>query len=531
MTDKNYIYKRLPDGRYIKEIDNKTEHLASAEEDAKLATDIRSLLQGPQGESGTSGTSGQDGTSGRDGAEGKIGRTGLTGPRGLNGTSGSSGSSGQDGTSGVNGQNGTSGVNGRKGEKGDKGDRGFPGLQGPAGRDGSAGVSGTSGTSAPGMTSGTSGSSGTSGTSGAAGISAGQVYYFNKSQASDVNGYRVLDINPSTASQQTSTASLAGSQQGFLVESYITPQLGFAVIPAGIQRFHHHWLKQGSNDQIQFYVEIQLADSSGVAIGPTLSSGSSEIGWVDASTPVEVTVDLTLPTTTIDPTNRMIVRLYLDNNDASAHTVIHYTEGTSYYSFVLTSVGVIGSTSGTSGSSGSSGINGTSGTSYQLISFKSTAPGATVSPTSSNVVIASVTIPANTFTSSDVIDTFIMVSSSGSNSKNCRGYIGTYSIPVGQPIGSSMSQFGAGNNNQTGRTGALHRRLMVYSANGTGEGTQMYPYGALNNTDEAANSGADFTLLPIDWTKQQYIYWTNQIVTATPTDSTRMRYFYVSKIA
>jgi len=147
MTEKNYIYKKLSDGRYIKEIDSKTEHLASAEEDAKLATDIRSLLQGVQGESGTSGTSGESGTSGRDGAKGDIGRTGLTGPRGLNGTSGSSGSSGQDGSSGVNGQDGTSGINGRKGDKGDKGDRGFPGLQGPAGQNGSAGVSGTSGTS------------------------------------------------------------------------------------------------------------------------------------------------------------------------------------------------------------------------------------------------------------------------------------------------------------------------------------------------------------------------------------------------
>ena len=75
MTDKNYIYKKLPDGRYIKEIDNKIEHLATSEEDAKLATDIRNLLQGNQGESGTSGTSGESGTSGKDGQKGDIGNT------------------------------------------------------------------------------------------------------------------------------------------------------------------------------------------------------------------------------------------------------------------------------------------------------------------------------------------------------------------------------------------------------------------------------------------------------------------------
>ena len=60
-------------------------------------------------------------------------------------------------------------------------------------------------------------------------------------------------------------------------------------------------------------------------------------------------MDLTLPTTTIDPTNRMIVRIYLSNNDSNTHSVNWYTEGTSYYSFVITSVGVVGGTSGSSG--------------------------------------------------------------------------------------------------------------------------------------------------------------------------------------
>ena len=219
---------------------------------------------------------------------------------------------------------------------------------GGSGGSGSAGSSGTSGSS------GSSGSSGTSGVNGQNGISSGQIYYFNESQNSDVSGYKVLDINPSTASQQTVTTSLTGNQQGKLISDYITPQLGFAVIPGGVQRFHTHLLKQASNDAIEYYVEIQLADSTGTPIGPTLSTGKSLIGWVDASTPVEVNVDLTLPTTTIDPTSRFIVRLYLDNNTSSAKSIVYYTEGLSYYSFVITSVGVVGSTSGSSGTSGTS---------------------------------------------------------------------------------------------------------------------------------------------------------------------------------
>jgi hypothetical protein len=151
-----------------------------------------------------------------------------------------------------------------------------------------------------------------------------------------------------------------------LVSDYITPQLGFSVIPGGVQKFHLHYLKPASNDDIDAYVEIQLADSSGTPIGPTITSNIVLIGWVSAVIPVEVNMDIVLPTTTIGPTDRMIVRLYISNNDSTTHSVVYYTEGNSYYSFVVTSVGAIAGTSGTSGSSGVSGAtgeNGTSGTS------------------------------------------------------------------------------------------------------------------------------------------------------------------------
>ena len=146
-----------------------------------------------------------------------------------------------------------------------------------------------------------------------------------------------------------------------MVSDYITPQLGFSVIPGGVQRFHLHYLKQASNDDIDAYVEIQLADSTGTPIGPTITSNVGLIGWVTSVIPVEVNLDLVIPTTTIDPTNRMIVRLYLNSNESSSKSVVYYTEGTSYYSFIVTSVGAIAGTSGTSGVNGSSGTSGTSG--------------------------------------------------------------------------------------------------------------------------------------------------------------------------
>ena len=153
---------------------------------------------------------------------------------------------------------------------------------------------------------------------------------------------------------------MTGSEQNKLVSSFLTTQLGFAVIPGGTQRFHFHYLKQANNDNIEAYVTIQLADLTGTPIGPTISSGIAAVGWIDASTPDEVTTDITLPTTGIDPTNRMIVKLYLNNNNSSAHSTTWYTEGNSYYSFVITSVGVIGN-QGATGPQGFQGVQGYQG--------------------------------------------------------------------------------------------------------------------------------------------------------------------------
>ena len=276
--------------------------------------------------SGTSGTSGENGTSGT---------TGTSGTSGENGTSGTTGTSGTSGTSGINGENGTHGTSGTSGENG---------------------TSGTTGTS------GTSGTTGTSGTSGVSGISAGQSYYLNNSINSDVSGFKELSLDPTSTGEVSITTTLSANQSGALVQQFITPELGFSVIPKGTQRFHLHLLLPGSNDDVDVYVEIQVANSSGTPIGSTITSNVKNIGWVSSTDPDEIEVDIVLPTTSISTTDRMIVRVYLNNNDNQSHDVDFYTEGNANYSFVVTSVGQIAGTSGTSGSSGSSGTSGTNGT-------------------------------------------------------------------------------------------------------------------------------------------------------------------------
>lgn len=312
-------------------------------------------LSGTSGTSGTNGAAGTSGTSGVNGSSGQTGSAGTSGTSGTRGTSGTSGTSGigSSGTSGTSGQDGTSGTSGQDGFSGTGGTSGTSGISQP-GTPGTSGTSGTSGVS-------NDGTSGTSGTSGVNGISSGQVYYFNQSQNSDVSGYKVLATTPNGPQVITPT-TLTNNQQGVLVSQFMTPQLGFGVIPGGNQRFYFHFKKPAANDQIEAYATIQLADSTGTPIGPVIQSGSDLIGWVDSSTPAEVTLDLTLSNTIIDPTNRMIVKIYVSNNDSTTHIVNWYTEGQQYYSFVVTTVASVSGTSGTSGVNGAAGTSGTSGT-------------------------------------------------------------------------------------------------------------------------------------------------------------------------
>ncbi len=237
---------------------------------------------GTAGSSGTSGT-GSPGTSGTSGQNGSSGSSGVDGSSGSSGVNGTSGSSGQSGTAGTSGSSGSSGQTGSSGSSGSSGVDGTSGSSGVNGTSGSSGVNGTSGSSGESGTSGSSGSSGSSGTSGANGISSGQLYYFNQSQSSDVAPYKVLNPIPSGGAQQTLTTNLTSLQQNVLVQEFLTPELGFAVIPGGQQTFHFHYLKQASANLLDAYATIELANSAGVGYGTILTTGVAQVGWVGAS--------------------------------------------------------------------------------------------------------------------------------------------------------------------------------------------------------------------------------------------------------
>lgn len=240
------------------------------------------------------------------------------------------------------------------------GSSGSSGFSGTNGISGTAGVSGTNGLSGSSGSSGLTGSSGSSGSSGANGISAGRTYYFNQSQNSDVANYKVLSEQPTSVSQQNISASIGGNST-VLMQQFMTPSFGFNIIPSGVQRFYLYFTKPASNDNLKAYVTLQFADANGLAIGGIITSQEVNVNW-NSGSPAESVIEVVFATTSIDPTYRMIVKVYGKNLDSTAHTLTFSTENGNY-SFVVTSVGVTYATSGSSGLSGSSGITGSSGSS------------------------------------------------------------------------------------------------------------------------------------------------------------------------
>lgn len=325
-------------------------------------------IQGPIGPQGEQGIQGPQGTQGYHGAQGPQGVQGIQGPQGFQGIQGPVGAQGQQGPTGYQGPQGDvgpigpqgfQGTQGPEGPQGHQGDQGVQGPEGPQGVQGYQGPQGFQGDQGPQGFQGVEGPQGDQGPQGPTGINSGLPYYFNYSQSSPISGYKVLSTDPTAGSQQTvSKTNITSTPQ--LVAEFISDEIGSIAIPAGIQRFYLYYLKSSSGANVQAYAELQLADSSGTPIGPTITTTTGIVGWITNTVPVETICDVVFSTTAIDPTDRMIVRLYVINNLGGSPNVTWYTED-GYYSFVTTSLSAPAGEQGPQGPQGHQGDQGPQG--------------------------------------------------------------------------------------------------------------------------------------------------------------------------
>lgn len=321
---------------------------------------------GPQGNVGPQGPTGQQGSVGPQGStgpQGNIGPQGVQGPQGHQGNQGALGPQGFQGATGAQGNIGPQGFQGDQGPVGPQGDQGFQGIQGPIGPQGDQGFQGPQGfqgSQGPQGFQGFQGVQGPQGFQGPTGISSGRVFYLNQSVSSPVSPYKELSEDPTNTGEVTVSTATSGTTP-VLVSSFLSNQLGVIVIPAGIQRFHLSFLKQNQTDLIEAFAEVYLADSSGTIISPAFTTNSAAIGWVDAVTPVSVDVDLVIGSSPLSLTDRAVVKIYVKNTGTGPHNVTWYTEGTSNYSYAITSISSPQGDQGPQGPQGATGSQGVQG--------------------------------------------------------------------------------------------------------------------------------------------------------------------------
>lgn len=176
------------------------------------------------------------------------------------------------------------------------------------------------------------------GPQGPQGVSVGKSFFFNISESSDVAPYKVL--NDTISSSVETTVFLDAPSGDSLLESFLSPELNATFIPSGVQRFFIHALKETEHSDLRVYVTLELTDALGVSYGTVLTSNESLISWIDDTTPIETVVDFAFGGVTINPTDRMLCKIYVRNGGGANREITLFSEGIENYSYVISSLGV-----------------------------------------------------------------------------------------------------------------------------------------------------------------------------------------------
>lgn len=168
---------------------------------------------------------------------------------------------------------------------------------------------------------------------GGGGGAGGQLYYFNISNTH--SPYYEFSRTATTASQQTISATTGASQTAY-IGGFMTPSgyPGITDIPAGIFTFYLHAYNSGTNHNFNIYCELYKRTTGGIE---TLLL-TTDVAAVIGNTPTMVITDGFFSGATIGSTDRLVVKLYGVNISNQTRTIYFLSEGSSYYSFGLTTI-------------------------------------------------------------------------------------------------------------------------------------------------------------------------------------------------
>lgn len=208
--------------------------------------------------------------------------------------------------------------------------QGPPGPEGPQGPPGPDGADGAQGPA------GATGAQGPQGPAGADGLAAGKYFYLTR-EAADVGGYFRLTATPSPRAETSFTTPTLNGTTDNLVGAFITDpgEPGISVVPAGLA-IRTVWAQLASGNLIaRFKVEVYKRTAAGVETlvrsdySPNFSATSPTMHTWTYAAPTDVAVN---------PTDRLVIRLYAARVSGTGNTATIYFEGTSRTSNVRTTI-------------------------------------------------------------------------------------------------------------------------------------------------------------------------------------------------
>lgn len=167
---------------------------------------------------------------------------------------------------------------------------------------------------------------------GGGGGAGGQLYYFNISNFQ--TPYYEFSTTATTVSEQTITVTTGASQTAY-VGGFMTPSgsPGITNFPAGILSFYLHCY-DGNNHNFNIYCELYKRTVGG---SETLLFTSDPVAVVN-STPEMVISDGFFSGTTLNNTDRLVVKIYATNISNQTRSLSFLSEGSQHYSFALTTI-------------------------------------------------------------------------------------------------------------------------------------------------------------------------------------------------
>jgi len=380
---------------------------------------------------------------------------------------------------GATGPTGASGDSSNTGATGPTGERGFTGFTGPVGAPGFANNTGATGSSGA---TGSTGPTGTVGPQGNQGVPSGQVLYLNYSESSDISGYKILGLAPS-GSAQTSATNLITSTPT-LFASFIT-EPGFpnsSIIPPGLIDLSTWMALSFGNGTGYLYGEIYTRTTAGVErLITTTSVNLQTYGSI-----VPIQFDCVAPITSVvlglNRTDRIVLKLYgaLATGTGSNQMVIYF-EGTTRYSYMHTTFGILGMTgpTGITGSTGCTGSTGPTGITGSTGSTGNTGPTGITGDTGSTGATG---ITGSTGSTGDTGPTGITGSTGSTGNTGPTGRTGS--------TGSTGSTGISGPTGPTGPTGFTGSTGMSGSTGATGSTGPTGPTGITGDTGSTGITGS-----------------------------------------